>query len=54
MIGLIKEEICEKIMTEILRIKPKTYSYLTDDESGHKKSKQVKTIKNVYKMIKLY
>ena len=38
MSGLFKDELGEKIMTEIVVLRPKTYAYLIDDGSTHKKS----------------
>ena len=34
-----KGELCRKIMTKFVRLKPKTYSYLRDDGSEDKKAK---------------
>ena len=49
-------ELDRKIMIEFVGFKPKTYSYLTDDDSGDKKQKDLswKTIKNAYNIMKLY
>ena len=41
-IRLMKEEVGGKIMTEFLALRPKTYSYTTDDCEGHKKAKGTK------------
>ena len=41
-IGLMKEELGGKIMTEFLTFRPKTYSYLTDDCEEDKKAKGAK------------
>ena len=41
-IGLMKNELGRKIMTEFVALRPKTYSYLTDDFQGDKKSKGTK------------
>ena len=41
-IGLMKEELGGKIMTEFLALRPKTYSYITDDCEGYKKAKGTK------------
>ena len=37
--GLMKNELGEKIMTEFAALRPKTYSYLTDDNNKTKKEK---------------
>ena len=41
-IGLMKDELGGKIMTEFVALKPKTYSYLTDDYEEDKKAKGTK------------
>ena len=41
-IGLMKNELGGKIITEIVALRPKTYSYLTDDCKEHKKAKGTK------------
>ena len=41
-IGLVKDELGGKIMTEFVALKPKTYSYLTDDYEEDKKAKGTK------------
>ena len=41
-IGLMKGELGEKIMTEFVALRPKTYSYLTDDWKEDKKAKGAK------------
>ena len=41
-IGLMKDELGGKIMTEIVALRPKTYSYLTDDCEEDKKAKGTK------------
>ena len=41
-IGLMKDEIGGKIMTEFVALRPKTYSYLTDDCKEDKKAKEIK------------
>ena len=38
-ISLFKNELGEKIMIEFVGLKAKTYSYLMDDDSEHKKAK---------------
>ena len=64
-IGLMKDELGVKIMTEFVGLGPKTYSYLIDDDSGGKKAKGTKksiikqkfkfeNYKNVSKIMKLY
>ena len=41
-IGLINDELGEKIMIEFIALRPKTYSYLTDDDNNVKKAKLTK------------
>ena len=41
-IGLIKHELDGKVMAEFATLRPKTYSYLTDDSDENKKSKMYK------------
>ena len=41
-IGLIKDELYGKIMTELAASRPKAYSYLTDDSDKNKKEKKKK------------
>ena len=41
-IGLMKNELGGKIITEFVTLRPKTYSYLTDDDKNVKKSKETK------------
>ena len=38
-IGMMKDELGGKIMTEFAALRPKTYSYLIDDGNSHKKAK---------------
>ena len=40
--GLFKDELGGKIITEVVAIRPKTYAYLIDDGSEHKKAKGIK------------
>ena len=40
--GLFKNELGGKIITEVVVLRPKTYPYLMDDGSNHKKSKGAK------------
>ena len=42
MIGLMKNELGGKIMTEFLPLRPKTHSYLTDDCKEDKKANGTK------------
>ena len=49
-IGLMKDERGGKIITEFVTLRPKTYSYLTDDGKEDKKAKGTK--KRIIKMIK--
>ena len=41
-IGLMKDELEGKIIKEFVALRPKTYSYLTDDDTIHKKAKGIK------------
>ena len=40
--GLFKDELGGRIITEVVAIRPKTYAYLIDDGSEHKKAKGTK------------
>ena len=42
LIGLLKDELGGKIITEFVTLRPKTYSYLTDDGKEDKKAKGTK------------
>ena len=50
-IGLMKDELGGKIITEFVTLRPKTYSYLTDDGKEDKKAKGTKkcVIKRIIK-----
>ena len=41
-IDLMKDELGGKIITEFVALRPKTYSYLTDDDKNFKKAKGTK------------
>ena len=43
-IGLMKDELGGKIMTEFVASRPKTYSYLMDDGNTYKKAKGTKNM----------
>ena len=51
-IGLMKDEIGGKIITEFVALRPKTYSYLTDDFKEDKKAKGTKKCM-IKRMIKI-
>ena len=42
--GLIKDELVGKIIREFVAVRPKTYSYLTDDNKNVKKAKGTKNV----------
>ena len=42
-IGLVKDKLGGKIITELIALRLKIYSYLTDDDKNDKKSKETKT-----------
>ena len=46
-IGLIKDELGGNIVTEFVTLRPKRYSYFTDDVKNVKKTKNTKVTKNV-------
>ena len=50
-IGLMKDELGGKIITEFVTLRPKTYSFLTDDDKEDKKAKGTKKCV-IIKMIK--
>ena len=43
-IGLMKDESGRKIMANFVRLRAKTYSYLMDDGSEHRKAKGTKSV----------
>ena len=45
-IGLLKDELEGKIITEFVALRSKTYSYLADDDTVHKKSNGTKRMCN--------
>ena len=45
-IGLMKDELGGKIITEFVTLKPNSYSYLTDDDKEDKKAKGIKKVRN--------
>ena len=45
-IGLMKDELGGKIITEFITLRPKTYLYLTDDGKEDKKAKGTKKVRN--------
>ena len=44
MIGLIKGELGEKIITDFVALRPKTYSYLIEDGNSDKGAKGTKNV----------
>ena len=42
--GLMKDQLGGKIITEFVTLRPKTYSYLTDDGKEDKKAKEQKNV----------
>ena len=52
-IGLMKNELGGKTMTEFVALRPKTYSYFMNDESEAKKAKGIKkcVIKRMLKLL---
>ena len=53
-IGLFKDELRRKIMIEFLGLKAKTYTYLIDDDSEHKKVKGTKNCVIKRKFLKYF
>ena len=49
-IGLMKDELRGKIMIEIVALRPKTYSYLMDDDKSLKKAKGTKKCVNNWRL----
>ena len=45
-IGLMKDELGGRIITEFVTLRPKTYSYLTDDLKEDKKDKEAKKMRD--------
>ena len=50
LIGLMKDELGGKIMTEFVELRRKTYSYLIDDDNSRKKAKGMKKMCNKKKL----
>ena len=51
MIGLIKDELGGKIITEFVEVRPKTYSCLIDDGNSDKKGTKKCVIKRILKLM---
>ena len=43
-IGLFKDELGGRIMKEFVKLRTKTYTYLMDDDTEHKKAKETKSV----------
>ena len=43
-IVLMKDELVGKIIIQFVALRPKTYSYLTDDDENVKKAKETKNV----------
>ena len=43
-IGMMKDELAGKIMKEFIGLRPKCYSYLTDNGNVDKKAKETKNV----------
>ena len=43
-IGLMKDELVRKIITEFVALRPKTYSYLTDNDKNVEKATGTKKV----------
>ena len=43
-IGLVKDKLGGKIITELIALRLKIYSYLTDDDKNDKKAKETKKL----------
>ena len=51
MIGLMKDELVRKIMTEFAVLRPKTQSYLMDDGNNDEKAKRKKACNKTKKVL---